>query len=541
MVRALPANTPYAEMSCPDAASCREDDLPISEAEAERLIRAICFKTGPPGTVGAELEWLVRDRSDPSLTVPFSRIHEVLENLSKPGALPGAGFLTLEPGGQVELSTAPAKDLSDCVAAASGDLAVLNEVFGEAGLVLTGHGIDPLRRPSRVLQLPRYAAMEEYFDRDGHWGRLMMCSTASVQVCVDAGLDDDDGTSGFPFRWRLMHALGPVLVGAFANSPLRRGQPTGWKCTRQQVWSRLDPCRTRSPVGAEPTRPGDPSHQAQGDDAREHWVRYAMDAEVLCVRQPDGQPWTVPAGLTFRDWVRADSRPHANGGRRADGGPRASSRTHADRGPHAQTRPHADGLPHTDARPHTDGRPRTEGWPHTEGWPGTDRAPRAPDGRRIPLGAGPTASDLSYHLSTLFPPVRPRGHLELRMIDAQLGDRWVVPVAVVAALADDPAAADAAMTAAEPVWQARRGSAGLSPHSSGVSPWLRAARHGLADPALARAARLCFEAAEAALGRSGVLPSIRTAVADFADQYVQRARCPADDVLDTIGNPKGQS
>ena len=228
--------------------SAEDADSPISETDAERLIRAICFKTGPPGIIGAELEWLVRDSADPSLTVPFDRIREVLDYVERPGVLPAAGLLTLEPGGQVELSTAPAKDLSDCVAAASGDLAVLHEAFGDAGLVLTGHGIDPLRRPSRVLHLPRYAAMEEYFDRDGHWGRLMMCSTASVQVCVDAGLEDD-GTSGYAFRWRLLHALGPVLVGAFANSPLRRGQPTGWKCTRQLVWSRLDPGRTRPPDG----------------------------------------------------------------------------------------------------------------------------------------------------------------------------------------------------------------------------------------------------------------------------------------------------
>src|SRR5262245_2931809 len=216
------------EPVAPPAEACS----PISETEAERLIGAICFKTGPPGTIGAELEWLVRDPADPLATVPFSRISNVFDSLQKPGKLPAAGLLTLEPGGQVELSTAPAKDLSDCVAAASDDLAVLHEAFGNAGLVLTGHGIDPLRRPSRVLELPRYAAMEQFFDRDGHWGRLMMCSTASVQVCVDAGLEDD-GTAGYAFRWRLLHALGPVLVAAFANSPLRRGRPTGWKCTRQ--------------------------------------------------------------------------------------------------------------------------------------------------------------------------------------------------------------------------------------------------------------------------------------------------------------------
>jgi ergothioneine biosynthesis glutamate--cysteine ligase EgtA len=447
---------------------------PISETDAERLIGAICFKTGPPGTIGAELEWLVRDREDPLLAVPFDRIQRVYDTLKKPGILPGAGLLTLEPGGQVELSTAPAKDLSDCIAAAGDDLAVLHEAFGDAGLVLTGRGIDPLRRPSRVLELPRYAAMEEFFDRDGHWGRLMMCSTASVQVCVDAGLEDD-GVSGCAFRWRLLHAIGPVLVGAFANSPLRRGQPTGWKCTRQLVWSRLDPGRTRSPAGAEPPQAAPVSGPGA---AREHWVRYAMDADVLCVRRPDGQPWTVPAGLSFRDWLRESGRPRGPGQNCA-------------------------------------GQP-----------------------------AAPTVDDLNYHLSTLFPPVRPRGHLELRMIDAQPGNGWIVPVSVVSALADDPAAADAAMAAAEPVWHDGAGPAGQLPRQrtggrgrDEPTPWLRAARLGLADPVLARAAQQCFDAAATALARAEAPPAATAAVAEFAERYVQRGRCPADDVLDSIAHP----
>jgi glutamate--cysteine ligase len=458
---------------------------PLSEVAAERHIGAISFKTGPPGTIGAELEWLVRDRADPSLAVPFDRIQHVFDSLKKPGVLPGAGLLTLEPGGQVELSTAPAKDLSDCIAVTSGDLAVLHQAFGDAGLILTGRGIDPLRRPNRVLELPRYAAMEEFFDRDGHWGRLMMCSTASVQVCVDAGLDDD-GSSGCAFRWRLLHALGPVLVGAFANSPLRRGQPTGWKCTRQLVWSRLDPGRTRSPAGAEPSDPAAAVPvQAASDTTREHWTRYAMDAEVLCVRSPDGQPWTVPAGLTFRDWLRGS---------------------------------------------------------------GQLRAPGSPD---TDLPAAPTADDLDYHLSTLFPPVRPRGHLELRMIDAQPGDGWIVPVSVVSALTDDPAAADAAMAATEPVWQDHGPAASpadtvsrqraASRAREETSPWLRAARLGLAEPVLARAAQRCFDAASAALARTGAPIEARTAVDDFAERYVQRGRCPADDILDSIAHLEGQS
>lgn len=63
----------------------------------------------------------------------------------------------------------------------------------------------------------------------------------------------------------------------------------------------------------------------------------------------------------------------------------------------------------------------------------------------------PTREDLDYHLTTLFPPVRPRGHLELRMIDAQPGDDgWIVPLAVTAALFDDPEATETAYRAVKP-------------------------------------------------------------------------------------------
>jgi glutamate--cysteine ligase len=151
----------------------------------------------------------------------------------------------------------------------------------------------------------------------------------------------------------------------------------------------------------------------------------------------------------------------------------------------------------------------------------------------------PTQADLAYHLSTLFPPVRPQGHLEVRFIDAQPGDGWIVPAAVVSALADDPVAAQLAMAAVEEVWRHGDG-LGLDGHAGNSNgngsgppgPWLRAARRGLTDPVLARAARDCFEAAGAALGRAGAPPDIRRRVASFTEEYVLRGRCPADDTLE---------
>jgi glutamate--cysteine ligase len=96
-----------------------------------------------------------------------------------------------------------------------------------------------------------------------------------------------------------------------------------------------------------------------------------------------------------------------------------------------------------------------------------------------PGGRRPTSADLDYHLTTLFPPVRLRGFLEIRYLDAAPEPWWPALAAVTATLLDVPAAADAAAAATEPV----------------AGAWDRAARRGLADPALHAAAVACLEAA----------------------------------------------
>ena len=450
----------------------------LDEENAAGHVHGICLKTGPPQRVGVELEWLVRDARDPALPVPAGRIAAAvtafgairgkpghgerngegragpeLPTSSRPGVLPSGALLTTEPGGQLELSSQPADSLGDLVRATSADLVVLRAELAARGLELAGIGLDPLRPPRRVLTLPRYAAMEAFFDAGGPWGRQMMCATASVQVCLDAG-DDSDGPSGYRQRWRLLHAVGPVLVAAFANSPLRGGKPTGWVSSRQQVWTRMDPGRTRPP--------------RLNGDPRAAWAAYALDAQVMCVPDPDSADWTAPPGLTFRDWVR--------------GAPLA-----------AGTAPPGAG----------------------EAGDGNGRLRR------------PTADDLEYHLSTLFPPVRPRGHFELRMIDAQAGEGWVVPLAVASALLSGAEAGEAALAAVGPLW------AGRWPGDGG--PWARAARLGPADPAISRASRGCFAVAREALGRMSAPNEIREAVDAFIDQYVNKDRCPADDLLEETG------
>ncbi|MCU1451125.1 MAG: gshA [Acidimicrobiales bacterium] len=127
----------------------------------------------------------------------------------------------------------------------------------------------------------------------------------------------------------------------------------------------------------------------------------------------------------------------------------------------------------------------------------------------------PTIEDLDYHLTTLFPPVRARGWLELRYLDALPDPWWRVASTVVATLLLDDEAAAAAFRATE-------GTEDL---------WLDAARWGLQHPALAAAATECVTAAMDAAERVGADRASRQAMASYYDRYVARGRCPADDRL----------
>jgi glutamate--cysteine ligase len=128
----------------------------------------------------------------------------------------------------------------------------------------------------------------------------------------------------------------------------------------------------------------------------------------------------------------------------------------------------------------------------------------------------PTVSDFEYHLTTLFPPVRPRGWLELRYIDALPDPWWQVPVVLASCLVDDDDASVVAYEAA----------------SRSEASWLDAARCGLRHPGLAQAGEICFEAALDACGRLGVDQTGIDLVARYRDLYVARRRCPADDRLE---------
>ena len=132
------------------------------------------------------------------------------------------------------------------------------------------------------------------------------------------------------------------------------------------------------------------------------------------------------------------------------------------------------------------------------------------DGRVLLADRRPTVADLEYHLTTLFPPVRPRQWLEIRYLDSVPDEYWPAVVFTLVALLDDPAAADIAAEAVEPV----------------ATAWDTAARAGLRDRRLHEAAIKCV-----AVAAAQAPPELTDAMQRLV-RGVERGRCPGDDFSD---------
>lgn len=398
--------------------SHRSETVLRTADDVEAYVARICFKTGPPELVGVELEWTVHHAADPTRPLDPTVLSGALGPYAPPAlhpdsphrTLPGGSTVTVEPGGQVEISTPPYPSLSELHSATRSDLGQLTDRLARAGLALGPTAIDPHRPPRRLLHTPRYDAMACAFERCGPEGLTMMCSTAGLQVCLDVGEPDR-----LAARWAALHALGPVLLAGFANSARHAGRHTGWASARMAAWFGIDPVRT----GAVDT----------GGDAVSAWTRYALRAPLLCV---DNGPrdWHAPPGVSFADWLAGA------------------------------------------------------------------------------IGRPPTVADLRLHLSTLFPPVRPRGYFEVRYLDAQPPAEWLAPVAVLTALLSDDDTVDRARELCDPV----------------AGQWMSAARAGLADPVLHAVAHQVLDLACHRLDRTDLTPADRDHVTEIVSRRLARTQ-----------------
>ena len=397
------------------------DDAELTSANsAAEHIGANCLTDGPVGRVGLEVEAHCVDLADPLRRPNWDELTAVIAEVPD---LPGGSVVTVEPGGAVELSGPPMDGPLQAITAMAADRAVLRSAFAEAGLGLVLLGADPLRPAKRVNPGDRYRAMEQFFaaSQTGAAGAAMMTSTASVQVNLEAGPQAD-----WAARVRLAHALGPTMVAIAANSPLLGGKFTGWRSSRQWVWSQLDSARCGPILGV------------NGEDPASDWARYAMKAPVMLVHPtPEMDAVPVTNWVPFADWA---------------------------------------------------------------------------DGRVLLGDRRPTQADLDYHLTTLFPPVRPRRFLEIRYLDSVPDAVWPAVVFTLTTLLDDPVAADVAAEATEPV----------------ATAWDRAAQMGLGDRRLHEAANRCVQTA------AERVPAELEESMQRLVRSAERGRCPADDFSDRV-------
>ncbi len=199
----------------------------------------------------------------------------------------GKAFLTLEPAGQFELSGATLKTLHENL----GELhSYHKQLYGHLkvlGLGLLSQGLDPKTKREDMPWMPkgRYKIMRDYMPKRGDHGLDMMTATCTVQANLDYGSEEDCGK-----KMRVAYALQPLVTAMFANSPIFRGQLTGFKSFRAHIWSDTDPDRS----GLLPFIFNEPF-------TFEKYVDYALDVPMYFVYR-DGI-YHNHAGQSFRDFM----------------------------------------------------------------------------------------------------------------------------------------------------------------------------------------------------------------------------------------------
>jgi glutamate--cysteine ligase len=161
------------------------------------------------------------------------------------GLKKGGASVSLEPGGQFELSGAPMADLHATEAELTAHLEEVRAVGSALGLGFAPLGFHPLARREAMPWMPkgRYAIMRNYMPKVGSMGLDMMLRTCTVQVNLDFG-DEADMAE----KLRVSLALQPLATALFANSPFREGAPSGYLSLRGHVWTDTDRDRTGIPA-----------------------------------------------------------------------------------------------------------------------------------------------------------------------------------------------------------------------------------------------------------------------------------------------------
>ncbi|HRY05961.1 MAG TPA: glutamate--cysteine ligase [Hyphomicrobiaceae bacterium] len=197
------------------------------------------------------------------------------------------GTVSLEPGGQFELSGAPLVNLHETAAETEEHLLEVLRVGKQLGIGFLGVGFSPKWTLAETPRMPkeRYAVMTRYMPQVGTRGLDMMYRTATIQVNLDFASEAD-----MVRKLRVSLALQPVATALFASSPFTESRPNGFKSMRSEVWRDTDLARTGLlPFVFEP---------AMGYEA---YVDYALSVPMYFVYR-DGRYIDV-AGRSFKDFM----------------------------------------------------------------------------------------------------------------------------------------------------------------------------------------------------------------------------------------------
>ena len=199
----------------------------------------------------------------------------------------GRANITLEPGGQFELSGAPVVTLHETCCEVHEHLDQVRTVAGPLGIGMLGLGFQPKWRREDIPWMPkgRYRIMRAYMPKKGRLGLDMMLRTCTIQVNLDFESEAD-----MVRKFRVGLALQPVATALFANSPFTEGRPNGFLSYRSHIWTDTDPDRSGIlPFVFEPGM------------GFERYVQHALEVPMYFVYR-DGR-YIDASGQSFRDFL----------------------------------------------------------------------------------------------------------------------------------------------------------------------------------------------------------------------------------------------
>lgn len=197
----------------------------------------------------------------------------------------GGGAISLEPGGQFELSGAPVETLHQTHAELMAHLAQVREIAQPLGIGFLGLGMTPTWTRADIPKMPkgRYRIMTNYMPKVGAYGLDMMYRTCTVQTNLDFSSEAD-----MVKKLRVSLALQPVATALFANSPFTEGKPNGYLSFRSEIWRDTDNDR----AGMLP-------FAFEDGMGFERYVDYALDVPMYFIKR--GDSYIDVSGQSFRD------------------------------------------------------------------------------------------------------------------------------------------------------------------------------------------------------------------------------------------------